>query len=293
MIKSMTGFGFGEYHDEACKINVEIKSVNHRYNDMAIHMPKWLHPLEDEIRKMISSSLIRGKIDVFIAYARLSGGHKRVVCDKELAAAYFHSLNEIADFLHISRAGSVHEIAKYPEVFILEEDAPEVERIRRPLAKAIEEAVGRLSDMRSREGQNIYADLTRRVNHLENYADAIKRRAPEVSREYCEKLLAKVKGLLEGENIDEDRVLQETVLFAEKIDFTEEIVRLGSHFDQFKAALRVAGEAVGRKLDFIVQEMNRETNTIASKANDAAIAGYIVDIKSEIEKIREQVQNIE
>lgn len=293
MLRSMTGFGSGEYCDEAHKIHVEIKSVNHRYQDMTIRLPKALNPLEDEIRKLAASSLIRGKIDVFVSIEEVTDRHKKIKVDKDLAIAYHGALKDIALLLDLPRRIDAEQIARYPDVLTLDEESLRLEDVKDKLMRATAAAVDRLVDMRSDEGKNMYEDLSARINNLVVVADAIKQREPQIAAEYRDKLSAKMEALLAGAGFEESRILQEVILFAEKISFTEELVRLGSHIKQFKESLETSGEAVGRKLDFIVQEMNRETNTIASKANDAVVAGYVVDIKSELEKIREQIQNIE
>lgn len=292
VLKSMTGYGCGEYSDEAHRIQVEIRSVNHRYGDVSVRMPRKLFCLEDEVRKAVSAALKRGKIEVTVVFEEFARAQKKIRVDRDLAVAYYRALQEIGEALDICASGQVAEIARYPEVLSAEEAPTNADEIREKLLAAVRAAVEKQLAMRRAEGENILADLSARVNNLEIYVDAIEQRAPQIVEAYEARLRARLAELLEAAQIDETRLVQEAALFADRINFTEEIVRLRSHFAQFRAVLD-AGEAVGRKLDFIVQEMNREANTIASKANDAAVTNAVVDMKSEIEKIREQVQNIE
>ena len=292
MLKSMTGYGCGEYSDETHRIQVEIRSVNHRYGDISVRMPRKLLCLEDEVRKAVSAALKRGKIDVTVVLEEFGQAAKSIRADRELAAAYGRALREIGEALGIAAGERAADIAKYPDVLKVEDAPADVDAIRGKLLAAVRAAVERQLAMRQAEGENMAADLSARVNNLEIYVDAIEQRAPQIVEAYEARLRARLAELLDAAQIDEARLVQEAALFADRVNFTEETVRLRSHFAQFRAVLR-AGEAVGRKLDFIVQEMNREANTIASKANDATVTNSVVDMKSEIEKIREQVQNIE
>lgn len=290
----MTGFGRGEYIDSSYRIVVEIKAVNHRYNEIVIRMPKHLGSLEDKIRRTIAKTILRGRIDAFITVDEYGEKKKTVRVDKELAIAYHNAMRELAGLLAMPASDNIYHLSKYPEVLKVEEIAEDVERLWPKLLTAIEAAVGNLMNMREAEGSNIEQDLLVRLDKLHAYVDQVEARAPQILVEYREKLLNRMKELLAAVSAepDETRLLQETAIFADRTNFTEEIVRLKSHFTQFHAAVTSA-DAVGRKLDFIVQEINRETNTIASKANDSTVANIIVEIKSEIEKIREQIQNIE
>ena len=290
VLKSMTGFGVNDYESEAYKIHVEIKSVNNRYSDIVCHMPRALNPLEDDIKKCVSASVLRGKVDVFIAFVEADGGHKKIKVDKKLVMSYHKALNEISDLLRLSRPDAVYQIAQYPEVLTVEDEFLDLAAFKTPLMETLEKALAQLMSMRTAEGQHIDEDLQQRLEQLTDLVDATEVHAPQVVAEYRQRL----QQLLAAElaNADEARVIQEVALFADKVNFTEEIVRLRSHFKQFRQALDET-DAVGRKLDFIVQEMNRETNTIAAKANSATIARFMVEIKSGIEKIREQIQNIE
>ena len=294
MLKSMTGFGRGEFLDSGHRIIVEIKAVNHRYNDIVIRMPKNLGSLEDKMRRRIANTLLRGRIDVFVTLDEYSQNKRNVRVDKELAIAYHGALRELAQILATPLNDNNHQIAKYPDVIKDEEEFEDVSELWPKLSCAIDIAIDNLIRMRMAEGSNIFNDLSERIDRLTGYINEIDERAPKILAEYREKLIGRMRELLAAVNVepDETRLLQETALFADRSNFTEEIVRLQSHLAQFRATLD-SGDAVGRKLDFIVQEINRETNTIASKANDFTVANIVVEIKSEIEKVREQIQNIE
>ncbi|TWH49070.1 YicC/YloC family endoribonuclease [Sporomusa sp. KB1] len=294
MLKSMTGFGRGEYIDSTHRIVVEIKAVNHRYNEIVIRMPKTLGSLEDRIRRTIANTILRGRIDAFITVDEYGEKKKAVRVDKELAMAYHNAMRELAGLLEVPVTDNIYHLSKYPDVLKVEEVTEDVECLWPKLLTAIEGAIGNLMKMRETEGSNIEQDLEARVDKLQTYIATVEERAPQILVEYREKLLSRMRELLTaaGAEPDETRLLQETAIFADRTNFTEEIVRLKSHLAQFNTTIK-ASEAVGRKLDFIVQEINRETNTIASKANDSTIANVVVEIKSEIEKVREQIQNIE
>ena len=290
----MTGFGRGEFQDNEHRLIVEIKAVNHRYNEIVIRMPKNLGPLEDKIRRSVSNLLVRGRIDVFITMDEYGQKKKAVRIDKELAIAYNKALKDLGDLFSISVNDNIQQIAKFPDVIKVEEVTEDVLILWPKLTQAVKMALTNLMSMRLAEGRNIQQDLVLRITDIESYITAVEKRAPQVLVEYKEKILGRMRELLAtiGEEPDAGRLLQETAIFADRTSITEELVRLKSHLTQFRAALN-ADDAVGRKLDFIVQEINRETNTIASKANDFNVANIVVEIKSEIEKVREQIQNIE
>lgn len=290
----MTGFGRGVYSDEEVKFVVEIKTVNHRYNDIFIKMPKTLNQLEDKIRTTITSKIHRGRVDISISMDLFNNSNKKVNVDKKLAIAYDNVLRELAVALEIPYTTALLEIAKQPDVLVITEDEADITIFADKLNLALTAAAENILQMRTIEGQNIKNDLLSRVCKLEELVSTIKVQEPIITNDYRDKLLVKVKEFINDSNVvvDEGRLLQEVALFADRINFTEELVRLSSHFIQFKTNLEVS-EPIGRKLDFIVQEINRETNTIASKANDFTVANIIVELKSEIEKIREQIQNVE
>ena len=294
MLKSMTGFGRGEAIDASHRVIVEIKAVNHRYNDIAIRMPKYLGSLEDKIRRSIASVLARGKIDVYITFDDYSEKRRTVRVDKELAMAYHNALEELGTLLGTPVQNSVTHIARYPDVFKVQDVTEDINLLWPLLSKAIEAALANLMSMRLTEGQAIQQDLFARTERLIGLIAQIEQRAPGIVEEFRLRLTQRMRDLLTavGAEPDETRLLQETALFADRTSFTEEIVRFQSHMAQLQATL-LSGDAVGRKLDFIIQEINRETNTIGSKANDLTVTNIVVEIKSEIEKIREQIQNIE
>lgn len=290
----MTGFGRGEYLDNGHRFIVEIKAVNHRFNEIVLRMPKNLGSLEDKIRRVVSSTLVRGRIDVFITVDEYSQNKKTVRVDKELAMAYHSAMKELAEVLSVPLREDIYQIARYPDVIKVEDMVEDAECLWPKLAQALDSAVANLMKMRVTEGANIERDLLARIDKLTSYISMVEVRAPQILSEYRERLLSRMKELLAsiGAEPDETRLLQETALFADRTNFTEELVRLSSHLDQFRSTL-LSSDSVGRKLDFLIQEINRETNTIASKANDYHIANIVVETKSEIEKVREQIQNIE
>ncbi|WP_378952108.1 YicC/YloC family endoribonuclease [Pelosinus sp. sgz500959] len=294
MLKSMTGFGRGEFFDSQHRFIVEIKAVNHRYNEIVIRMPKNLGSLEDKIRRSISNTLVRGRIDIFITLDEYGQKKRTVRVDKELAMAYHESLRDLAQLLSSTINDTVQQIAHYPDVIKVEEVTEDVIILWPKLSTAIDMAVNHLMSMRLAEGLSIKQDLVARVATISSYLITVEERAPKVLAEYREKILGRMRELLTtvGAEPDEGRLLQETAIFADRTSITEELVRLKSHLIQIDSTLNT-DDAVGRKLDFIIQEINRETNTIASKANDFTIANLMIEIKSEIEKIREQIQNIE
>lgn len=281
----MTGFGRGVYSDEEVKFVVEIKTVNHRYNDIFIKMPKTLNQLEDKIRTTITSKIHRGRVDISISMELFNNSNKKVNVDKKLAIAYDNVLRELAVALEIPYTTALLEIAKQPDVLVITEDEADITIFADKLNLALTAAVENILQMRTIEGQNIKNDLLSRVCKLEELVSTIKVQEPIITNDYRDKLLVKVKEFINDSNVvvDEGRLLQEVALFADRINFTEELVRLSSHFIQFKTNLEVS-EPIGRKLDFIVQEINRETNTIASKANDFTVANIIVELKVKLKK---------
>lgn len=299
MLKSMTGFGRGEYDSEEFTIRVEIKSVNSRYTDLNVKLPRFLNPLEDRIRKEIIKNINRGKIDVFITAAYEMGDNCTLKVDGALAMAYHKALAEIgtaigADSGTINKAQEILYLAKTPDVINVKEALFDVESVWPCVQGAVTQALQGLMEMRSKEGENIKQDFIRREEIISDLVDEIEKRSPLVVSEYQEKLHQRLSELLESEKIkvEPERVLQEVAIFADRTAVTEEITRLRSHLKQFREILE-SKVPVGRKLDFLIQEFNREVNTIGSKANDYAMAQIVVDLKAEIEKIREQVQNIE
>lgn len=299
MVKSMTGFGRGCYEEDNFSFIIEIKSVNHRYSETAIRLPHFLNPLEDMIRKTILSCVSRGRIDVFVTAKYTNKDAINVTVDKALAAAYHRALMEVGEAIgislpSISEQAEVLYLARCPEVITAKEGVFNCDAYWPKIKQAVDQAVEALVTMRETEGNNIVADFYKRLDLIEQNVLKIEKRSPQVVAEYQAKLSERLDALLADKKIsaDPDRVLQEVAIFADRVAITEEIVRLKSHIQQFRTILD-ARQPVGRKLDFLVQEFNREANTIASKANDFELAKTVVDIKAEIEKIREQVQNIE
>ena len=300
MLRSMTGYGLGEYRDKNFSFVIEIKSVNHRYSEIAIRMPKFLNPLEDRIRKLILQTINRGRVDVFITSSFTGDTNCQVNVDKELAKAYHNALKEVAsamdeDNVNLSSQAELLYLAKCPDVITVAEGNIDVEALWPHVETATSVALTHLAAMRETEGTNISADVKNRVELLSEKLAVIEERAPLVVTEYQARLSERVNELLKGyteKTIEPERLIQEVAIFADRVNITEEIVRLKSHIKQFKGML-ASDKPVGRKMDFLVQEFNREANTITSKSNDFTITQKAVEIKGEIEKIREQIQNIE
>lgn len=299
MLKSMTGFGRGQYEDENFSVTVEMKTVNHRYNEVAIRLPRFLNPLEDKIRKTILKTVNRGRIDVFINADYTSSENCTLKVDKNLAAAYHKALQEVGsaiglEELNINSAQEVMYLSRCQDVINVKEGFFDVETVWPKVEQAVREALQNLVAMRETEGGNIYGDFIYRADLIAEKLTQIEARSPRVVEEYQAKLTERLNNLLADHNItvEPERLLQEVAVFADRASITEEIVRLKSHIKQFKIIID-SDQPVGRKLDFLIQEFNREANTIASKANDYTLAQIVVEIKAEIEKIREQIQNIE
>lgn len=292
MVKSMTGFGRGTIEDQGKCYVVEIKSVNHRYLDINIKLPRNIISLEENIRKVISQSLNRGKIDIFVTQNTYATNNVLASFNPALADSYHESLNEIKKRYDVRDDISVSLIARFPDVITLNANEEDLETLWSILEKPLKEAVELLIQMRIKEGQKLKEDILNRCKYIKKLIDKVSIKAPLVVDEYKEKLQKRLKDLVEDTYLDESRVAMEVAIFADKSNIDEEIVRLNSHIIQLTDTLS-ADIPVGRKLDFIIQEINRETNTIGSKANNLDIVNIVLDIKNEIEKIREQVQNLE
>lgn len=292
MIKSMTGFGAGDAETSDFKVHVEIKAVNQRFLETNYHMPYSMNMFESQFTQKIKEYASRGKLDINIRFQDLRDKAVTITVDKGLAAAYGQALQEISCQLSLSAPVTAAQIASYPDVLKLNEENQNLEAAKPVLMEALEQALDGFVSMRKTEGKNIQQDLLARIATLENFVGELERLAPEIVAAYRQRLDGLLAEYLAKENIDESRIIQEVALFTDKVNYTEETVRLRSHFDQFRQII-TADEPVGRKLDFLIQEMNREINTVASKANSAGAAQFVVDVKSEIEKIREQIQNIE
>ena len=292
MIKSMTGYGRGENSTEDRKFTVEIKSVNHRYNDISIKLPRSMVFLEDKIRKTISKNISRGKTDVYISFETLSTDDVCVKLNDALAEAYFEKLVILKDKFKIESNDMLSLVARFPDVITVEKVQTEENVIWDALSPALNEAISNFIDMRSIEGEALKNDILIKAENIEKLVKEVKERAPVVVVEYKEKLTARLQELMGQVDIDEQRIATEVAVFAVRGCIDEEVTRLESHIIQLRNILDEGG-LVGRKLDFLVQEMNRESNTIASKSNDINITKASIELKSEIEKIREQIQNIE
>jgi uncharacterized protein (TIGR00255 family) len=292
MIKSMTGYGRGSIEENGRSFLVEIKSVNNRYLDINLRLPRQLNALEDNIRKYISSKLSRGKIDIYITQEKFSDDDIKITIDEQIAKAYYDAFTLLKEKFNLQDDISVSLLAKSNDVIVVNKKEDDIESIWNTLIRALDEAVNMLIDMRIKEGLKLSEDILNRCDIIRDMVSKIEARSPEMVKEFREKISSRIQEYLKDVEIDQGRLLNEVAFFADKCNLTEEIVRLYSHIDQLKNALQ-SSEPVGRKLDFLIQEMNRETNTIGSKSNDLYITNLVVDIKSEIEKIREQIQNIE
>ena len=288
----MTGFGRCEVSENNRKFTVEMKSVNHRYLDVNIKMPKKLNFFESAIRALLKDYIQRGKVDMFITYEDMTENNVSIRYNKEIAAEYLKYLKDMAEEFALDNDIRVSTLSRYPEVFSMEEVAIDEEGIWKTLEKAIKEAAEGFVETRIKEGENLRNDLISKLDGMLAHVDFIEERSPQIIAEYKQKLEDKVKDLLADVKVDENRLLMEVTIFADKVCVDEEIVRLKSHIETTKATLQ-AGGSMGRKLDFIAQEMNREANTILSKANDLEISNRAIELKTEIEKVREQIQNIE
>ena len=292
MVKSMTGFGRCEISEGDRKMTVEMKSVNHRYLDVAIKMPKKLNFFESAIRSLLKTYIQRGKVDVFITYEDLSEANTTLRYNQALAAEYLKYLNQMAEEFHLEQDVKVSALSRYPEVLVMEEVQEDEEELWKLLEKAVKGACEQFVETRIREGENLKRDLLIKLDELLEHVAYVEERSPQIVAEYREKLTEKVKELLADTQMEESRIAAEVTIYADKICVDEEIVRLKSHIKHTKETLEKE-DSVGRKLDFIAQEMNREANTILSKANDLTVSNYGIDLKTEIEKVREQIQNIE
>ena len=294
MIKSMTGFGRSEYSDGKRNITVEIKSVNHRYSDISIKMPRRYGFAEDKVKNIVKSRLRRGKIDVSIMVENITENDINIKLNEPIARQYYENLKTLQSTFELCGDISLRLLATMPDVMKAIPDVDDEEEITGAILIPVEEAAANLENMRTIEGEKLAEDLLIKGENIKTLLDKIAERAPLVVVDYTAKLRERIAELLAGSAVvPEDRILTEAAIFADKCAIDEEITRLISHLLQLKKIIGSDNEAEGKKLDFLVQEMNREANTIGSKANDITITNYMLEIKSEIEKIREQVQNIE
>jgi uncharacterized protein (TIGR00255 family) len=292
MIRSMTGYGRGSIEMDGRSYTIEIKSVNHRYCDLNIKIPKSLLPLEDRIRKTVQSRLNRGKIDLFVTQNLFDKKDVSAFLNKSLADSYFSCLTEIKERYNLRDDVSLSLISKFPEVITTKQEDEDVEELWDGLESALNNALDMMVQMREREGLKLTEDIIIKCKGIKDKVLIIEDKSSDIVQEYTDKLKLRLNDLLKDYKVDENRLAMEVALLADKASIDEEIVRLKSHLIQVKETLEL-DEPVGRKLDFIIQEMNRETNTIASKADNLDVINIMLSIKNEIEKIREQVQNLE
>ena len=296
MIKSMTGFGRGEYADETGKVTVEIRAVNHRYLDISVKMPRRYSFAEEAIKSAIKEKLYRGKVEVSVSIDNAGQSDSDVKLDADLAAKYYDALSTLRDSFEFGEESkvSLSLLARMPDVIKTSAAEEDEEAVTQRLVSAARKAADDICAMRETEGAKLAADLEARADTVSDIRARIEKRAPEIEKEYAAKFKARVEELLDGVyEVPEERIALEAAIFADKANITEELVRLDSHVSQLRAFLKTDGEAIGKKIDFLIQEMNREANTIGSKSNDREITSMMLDLKAEIEKIREQVQNIE
>ena len=293
MIKSMTGFGRCEVMEGERKFTVEMKGVNHRYLDVNIRMPKKLNFFETAIRSLLKQSIQRGKVDIFISYEDFTENQMSLKYKESLAQEYMDCFGRMKEQFSLENDIRVSTLSRCPEVLTMEEQVIDEEELWNGLKKALEGAIGQFVETRTLEGSNLKKDIIEKLDGLLDLVGYIEERTPKIVAEYREKLEAKVRELLEDTQIEESRIAAEVVIFADKICTDEEVVRLRSHIIHMKETLQSEEAGIGRKLDFIAQEMNREANTILSKANDLEVSNVGIDLKTEIEKVREQIQNIE
>lgn len=293
MIKSMTGFGRCEVCEGKRRFVVEMKGVNHRYLDVNIRMPKKLNFFETAIRNLLKKSVLRGKVDIFITFEDLSESQVSLKYNEALAEEYVSYFARMQEKFGIENDVCVSVLSRCPEVLTMEEQAVDEEELWNELKKALDGAIEQFVETRRIEGENLRNDLIEKLDGMLKLADYIEERGPQILAEYRQKLEMKVQELLQDTQMEEGRIAAEVVMFADKICTDEEVVRLRSHISHMKETLQSDENGIGRKLDFIAQEMNREANTILSKANDLATSNAGINLKTEIEKVREQIQNIE
>lgn len=292
MIQSMTGFGRGEAANEKYKVTIEMKSVNHRYLDLSVRLPRKLNFYEPAIRNQVKEFAKRGKIDIFVSIEQLQENAESIQYNPQIAAAYLSGISQMADEFSVDGTIQAYQLARFPDVFTKAEEDDNEEEWIPIVTQALRDACEKFAESRRIEGEKLAKDLSEKLDHISDLVDKIETRSPQIVEEYRKKITEKVEQLLGDTQIDENLLATEIVMFSDKICVDEEMVRLRTHVEHVKETLAV-GENIGRKLDFLIQEMNREANTTLSKANDSEVSEYGIDLKTEIEKIREQIQNIE
>ncbi len=292
MIKSMTGYGRYEHLDENRKIVIDIRSVNHRYADVSVKVPRSYGYLEDKIREAVSSEISRGKVEVFVYIETYTHEDKVVTIDHVLAENYYHVLTELKETYGLRNEVGISDLSRFSDIFVTRSQEEDKDKVWDLVSECLSHAVADFVACRLREGARLKENLVERANAIQGLIKEVEARTPQIVEEYAKRLRERMTELLGNFAVDESRLLTEVGVMADRVCIDEELVRLKSHFVELEKILALS-EPVGRKLDFLVQEINRETNTIGSKANDFGIAKTVVEIKSEIEKLREQIQNIE
>lgn len=292
MIRSMTGFGRAEAANGKYKITIEIKSVNHRYLDINVHLPRKLNFLEAAVSSQMKQFASRGKVDIFLNLENLDGGSSAIHYNQETASAYLRGIRQIAEDFQLEERIDAFHLSRFSEVFTIKEEEVDEDMLMSLISEAMNHAGARFTESRALEGEKLYHDILGKLDHMDSLVDAIVKRSPQMVEEHRRKLTDKVRELLGENKLDENVLATELVIYSDKICVDEEMVRLRTHILHMKETLG-SSDPVGRKLDFLNQEMNREANTTLSKANDIRIADYGIELKTDIEKIREQIQNIE
>jgi len=292
MVKSMTGYGRAENTFNGCTITVELRSVNNRYLDCNVRIPRLYLFAEDAMKSRVQNTISRGKVDVFVTLDSTGADKVQVSVNKPVADGYYAALKQLSEDYGLSGEISVTLLSRFPEVLLAEKAEEDVERLAQDICSVLDKALVDFDQMRTREGERLREDILSRAAVIEDKVGLVERRSPQTVTEYRAKLEARMSEVLSNTQLDPARILTEAAIFADKVAVDEETVRLRSHIGQLREMLSKGG-AIGRKLDFLIQEFNREANTIGSKCSDIEISGHVVDIKAEIEKIREQVQNIE
>ncbi len=292
MIKSMTGYGRSELHTESMRLAVEIKSVNNRYLDIGIKMPRQLNPLEAQIRAELKKYMQRGKVDVYITYEDLKKSNVSVNYNQKLAGEYLQHLRQMKEDFGLDDDIRVSSLSRYPDVLSIAEESMDEGALWESIQGVVSDAAEKFQQARVVEGEFLYKDLLGKLNEMEEHVNFITERSPKLVAAYRQRLTEKVKELLGDSALDEGRIIQEVTMYADKVCVDEELVRLRSHIEATRKALG-GKEGVGRKLDFIAQEMNRESNTILSKSDDLEVSDHAIELKTTVEKVREQIQNVE
>ena len=292
MIKSMTGYGRAEGIFCGRNITIELRSVNNRYLDCNVRMPRLYLFVEDTIKTKVQKAITRGKVDIFVTLDGASGDGVNVIVNRPVADGYYNALKELADTYQLSQDISVSLLSRFPDVLLTEKAEEDVDAVAQEIGVILDRALADFDIMRTREGERLEEDILKRANIIEELVLIVEKRSPETVAEYRAKLEARMADVLSNTQLEPTRILMEAALFADKVAVDEETVRLRSHLNQMREMLAIGG-ATGRKLDFLIQEFNREANTIGSKCTDISISRHVVDIKAEIEKIREQIQNLE